>query len=138
MFLHQLEIFRKLALPYRKQKIQDLDRRHQFFSQISKRTWYTFAVSLWDWKNQQNKNYTEINSSFINLHCSYLLKYQTITKPIKANNNPLILNWFAGNFSITFNIFFIFDGNKAYSIPSMNNKRPIAMMSSFIELIIVY
>ncbi len=32
-----------------------------------------------------------------------------------------------------FNIFFIFDGNKAYNIPSINNKRPIAMMSSFIE-----
>ena len=34
---------------------------------------------------------------------------------------------------MTFNIFFIFDGNKAYNIPSINNKRPIAMMSSFIE-----
>ena len=34
---------------------------------------------------------------------------------------------------MNFNIFFIFDGNKAYNIPSINNKRPIAMMSSFIE-----
>ena len=33
-----------------------------------------------------------------------------------------------------FNIFFIFDGNKAYKIPSINSKRPIAMMSSFIKL----
>ena len=60
--------------------------------------------------------------------------YQTIAKPIRANNRPLILSWLIGNFSITFNIFFIFDGNKAYSMPSINNKRPIAMMSSFIEL----
>ena len=60
--------------------------------------------------------------------------YQTIAKPIRANNNPLILSWLMGNFSITFNIFFIFDGNKAYNMPSINNKRPIAMMSSFIEL----
>ena len=30
--------------------------------------------------------------------------------------------------------FFIFDGNKAYNIPSIKNKSPIAMMSSFIEL----
>ena len=60
--------------------------------------------------------------------------YQTIAKPIRANNNPLILSWLTGNFSITFNIFFIFDGNKAYRMPSINNKRPIAMMSSFIWL----
>ena len=59
--------------------------------------------------------------------------YQTIAKPIRANNRPLILSWLIGNFSMAFNIFFIFDGNKAYSIPSINNKRPIAMMSSFIE-----
>ena len=59
--------------------------------------------------------------------------YQTIAKPIRANNRPLILSWLTGNFSITFNIFFIFDGNKAYKMPSINNKRPIAMMSSFIE-----
>ena len=37
------------------------------------------------------------------------------------------------NFSITFNIFFIFDGNKAYNMPSINNTRPIAMMSSLIK-----
>ena len=42
------------------------------------------------------------------------------------------------SFPTTFNIFFIFDGNKAYNEPSINNKRPIAMMSSFIELFIVY
>jgi len=42
------------------------------------------------------------------------------------------------NFSIIFSIFFIFAGNKAYNIPSINSKRPIAMISSFIELIIVF
>ena len=55
-----------------------------------------------------------------------------------ANNSPLILSWLTANFSMVFNIFFIFDGNKAYNIPSINNKRPIAMMSSFIKLIIVF
>jgi len=69
---------------------------------------------------------------------TYLLKYQTIEKPIIANNSPPILSWLTGSFSTVFNIFFIFDGNKAYNIPSINNKRPIAMMSSFIELIIVF
>ena len=55
-----------------------------------------------------------------------------------ANNSPLILSWLTANFSMVFNIFFIFDGNKAYNIPSINNKRPIAMMSSFIESTIVF
>ena len=55
-----------------------------------------------------------------------------------ANNSPLILSWLTGNFSMTFNIFFIFDGNKAYNMPSIKNKRPIAMMSSFIESTIVF
>ena len=54
-------------------------------------------------------------------------------KPIKANIKPPILNWLICIFSIDFNIFFIFDGNKAYNMPSINSKRPIAMMSSFIE-----
>ena len=34
--------------------------------------------------------------------------------------------------------FLSFKGNKAYKIPSMNNKRPKAMMSSFINLFIVF
>ena len=32
-------------------------------------------------------------------------------------------------------IFFIFDGNKAYKIPSINKNRPNAMINSFIELV---
>jgi len=59
---------------------------------------------------------------------------QIIAKPIRAKNKPLILSWLTGNFSTNFNIFFIFDGNKAYNNPSINNKRPIAMMSSFIKI----
>ena len=35
---------------------------------------------------------------------------------------------------MTFNIFFIFDGNKAYKIPSINKKRPNAMINSFIKI----
>ena len=31
-----------------------------------------------------------------------------------------------------FNIFLIFDGNKAYKIPSINKNRPKAMINSFI------
>ena len=74
--------------------------------------------------------------SFIKYLQNYVAKYQIIIKPIKANKNPPILNWLVENFSMVLSIFFIFDGNKAYKAPSMNNKRPIAMMSSFIRLFI--
>jgi len=57
--------------------------------------------------------------------------YQIITKPIKANKKPPILSCFS-SISLSFNnIFFIFDGNKAYKIPSINKKRPNAMINSF-------
>ena len=49
-----------------------------------------------------------------------------------ANINPAFLNWLlltSFNFS---NIFFIFDGNKAYKIPSIKRNRPKAMINSFI------
>jgi len=52
--------------------------------------------------------------------------------PIIANINPPVLNWLlvtSFNFN---NIIFIFDGNKAYKIPSIKRKRPKAMISSFI------
>ena len=52
--------------------------------------------------------------------------------PINANIKPVVLNWLDFIVSIFFNIFFIFDGNKAYKIPSINKKRPNAMISSFI------
>jgi len=61
-----------------------------------------------------------------------------MTNPTKEKNNPPILSWLTGSFSMVLSIFFIFDGNKAYKIPSINNKRPIAMMSSCIELFIVF
>ena len=51
-----------------------------------------------------------------------------------ANINPPILNWLlvtSFNFN---NIFFMFDGNKAYKTPSMKRRRPKAMISSFINL----
>ena len=52
--------------------------------------------------------------------------------PIIANISPAILNWESLIVSIFFNIFFIFDGNKAYKIPSINKNRPKAMINSFI------
>jgi len=58
--------------------------------------------------------------------------YQIIINPIIANINPPVLNWLlvtSFNFS---NIFFIFDGNNAYKIPSIKRKRPKAIISSFI------
>ena len=58
--------------------------------------------------------------------------YQIIINPITANINPPVLNWLlvtSFNFS---NIFFIFDGNKAYKIPSIKRRRPKAIISSFI------
>jgi len=48
------------------------------------------------------------------------------------NINPPVLSCVSLIVSIFFNIFFIFDGNKAYNIPSIKRKRPKAMISSFI------
>ena len=61
-----------------------------------------------------------------------------IIKPITANINPPVLNWLlvtSFNFN---NILFIFDGNKAYKIPSIKRKRPKAIISSFIVFGIYY
>jgi len=58
-----------------------------------------------------------------------------IINPITTNINPPVLNWLlvtSFNFN---NILFIFDGNKAYKIPSINRKRPKAIISSFMFLI---
>ena len=55
--------------------------------------------------------------------------------PITANINPPVLNWLlvtSLNFS---SMLFIFDGNRAYKIPSIKRKRPKAMISSFMYLI---
>ena len=55
--------------------------------------------------------------------------------PITANINPPVLNWLlvtSFNFS---SMLFIFDGNRAYKIPSIKRKRPKAMISSFMYLI---
>ena len=49
-----------------------------------------------------------------------------------ADANPVILNWLTFIICICFNIFFIFDGNKAYKIPSIKRNRPKAMINSFI------
>ena len=61
--------------------------------------------------------------------------YQIIINPITAKINPPVLNWLlftSFNFN---NILFIFDGNKAYKIPSIKRKRPKAMISSFMYMI---
>ena len=50
-----------------------------------------------------------------------------------ANKSPPVLNWLDFIVSIFFNIFFIFDGNKAYKIPSIKRKRPKAMINSFMK-----
>jgi len=61
--------------------------------------------------------------------------YQTIINPITANINPPVLNWLLVT-SINFNnMLFIFDGNKAYKIPSIKRNRPKAIISSFMYLI---
>ena len=55
--------------------------------------------------------------------------------PITENINPPVLNWLlvtSFNFN---NMLFIFDGNKAYKIPSIKRKRPKAMISSFMYMI---
>ena len=48
-----------------------------------------------------------------------------------AKINPPDLNWLSFISSNFFNILFIFDGNMAYKAPSMNKKRPKAMINSF-------
>ena len=61
--------------------------------------------------------------------------YQIIINPITTNINPPVLNWLlvtSFNFN---NILFIFNGNKAYKIPSIKSKRPKAIISSFTYLI---
>ena len=45
---------------------------------------------------------------------------------------PPDLSWLSFTNSNFFNIFFIFDGNKAYKIPSIKRNRPKAMINSFI------
>ena len=60
--------------------------------------------------------------------------YQIIIKPITAKTKPPLLNCVSFISSIFFNILFIFDGNKAYNIPSIKRKRPKAMISSFIRI----
>ena len=60
--------------------------------------------------------------------------YHTITNPIIAKINSPVLSWLSFiSFNLD-NIFFIFDGNKAYKIPSINKNRPKAMINSFIKL----
>ena len=46
---------------------------------------------------------------------------------------PPDLSWLSLTNSNFFNIFFIFDGNKAYKIPSIKRNRPKAMINSFIK-----
>ena len=61
--------------------------------------------------------------------------YQIIINPIIVKISPPTLNWLlltSFNFN---NIFFIFDGNKAYKIPSIKRNKPKAVISSFIYLI---
>ena len=58
---------------------------------------------------------------------------QIITNPKITNINPPVLSWLLFISFNFLNIFFIFDGNMAYKIPSINKKRPNAMISSFIS-----
>ena len=49
-----------------------------------------------------------------------------------ANIKPPVLNWLSFTSFSFIRILLIFDGNKAYKIPSINKKRPKAMINSFI------
>jgi len=61
--------------------------------------------------------------------------YQIIINPKTANINPPVLSWLlVTSFNLN-NIVFIFDGNKAYNIPSIKRKSPKAIISSFMFLI---
>ena len=54
-------------------------------------------------------------------------------KPITAKIKPPVRSCPSLIDSSFFNILFIFDGNMAYKIPSMNKNRPNAMINSFIK-----
>ena len=58
--------------------------------------------------------------------------YQIIINPIIANTNPPVLSWLVLTSFNFLSILFIFDGNMAYKIPSINKNRPKAMINSFI------
>ena len=57
-----------------------------------------------------------------------------IINPNITKIKPPVLNWLSLINSSFFNILFIFDGNMAYKTPSINKKRPNAMISSFISI----
>ena len=61
--------------------------------------------------------------------------YQIIINPITANINPPVLNWLLVTSFNFCSILFIFDGNRAYKIPSIKKRSPKAMISSFMYLI---
>ena len=80
--------------------------------------------------NPNNPFHARILENFRFIYCFI---YQIIKKPIIANVNPPYLNWLSLTSFNFLSIFFIFDGNMAYKIPSINKKRPNAMISSFIN-----
>ena len=55
-----------------------------------------------------------------------------MTNPIIAKIKPPDLNCLSDTWFSLESIFFIFDGNMAYNIPSINKNRPNAMISSLI------
>ena len=59
-----------------------------------------------------------------------------MTNPIIANISPPVLSWLLLILFKFNNIFFIFEGNKAYTIPSIKRNNPKAIISSFIFQII--
>ena len=62
----------------------------------------------------------------------------SIIKPINAKISPPVLNWLSfASFALS-KILFIFDGNKAYKIPSIKKNRPSAMISSLILRLILF
>ena len=56
-------------------------------------------------------------------------------KPIITNIKPPVLNWDSLTDSIFLIIFFIFDGNIAYKIPSIKRKSPKAIINSFMSFL---
>ena len=54
--------------------------------------------------------------------------------PIIIKINPPVLNWLSLINSNFFNILFIFAGNMAYKMPSINKNRPNAMINSFMRV----
>jgi len=76
---------------------------------------------------------TKTNNIFLRI-CIYFFIYQTIKNPTNKKKIPILLNLVGGILSIDLSIFFILVGKMTKNNPSINKRRPKAVIRSFIDL----